>query len=120
MRTPSKRASSAVLWVAAVAGLPGLAAADTRCNFNPGWRLLVGDPRGAETPAFDDSSWKPVTLPRAWNEEDAFAKDSTTSAPALPYIGGRNEQADDLSTLHSPAAATQPGCNECPAELVLS
>ncbi|MFL6333138.1 MAG: DUF4982 domain-containing protein [Pyrinomonadaceae bacterium] len=44
-------------------------------NFNPGWRLYVGDPSGAEAPGFDDSSWKEVTLPRAWNEDDAFRKD---------------------------------------------
>src|SRR5215207_7180963 len=44
-------------------------------NFNPGWKLLVGDPAGAEAPGFDDSGWKGVTLPRAWNEDDAFRKD---------------------------------------------
>jgi beta-galactosidase len=44
-------------------------------NFNPGWRLFVGDPAGAEAPGFDDSAWKEVTLPRAWNEDDAFRKD---------------------------------------------
>lgn len=44
-------------------------------NFNPGWRLFVGDPAGAEQVDFDDSSWKPVTLPHAWNEDDAFRKD---------------------------------------------
>ncbi len=41
-------------------------------NFNPGWRMLVGDPVGAREAAFDDSAWKAVTLPRAWNEDDAF------------------------------------------------
>ena len=44
-------------------------------NFNPGWKLTVGDPAGAETPGFDDSAWKPVTLPHAWNEGDAFKQD---------------------------------------------
>ena len=44
-------------------------------NFNSGWKLFVGDPRGAEAPGFDDSAWKDVTLPRAWNEDDAFRKD---------------------------------------------
>jgi beta-galactosidase len=44
-------------------------------NFNPGWRLHVGDPAGAEAPGFDDSAWKPCTLPRAWNEDEAFKKD---------------------------------------------
>ena len=44
-------------------------------NFNPGWKLFVGDPAGAEAPGFDDSAWKDVTTPRAWNEDDAFRKD---------------------------------------------
>lgn len=44
-------------------------------DFNPGWLLYVGDPSGAKDPAFDDRAWKPVTLPRAWNEDDAFRKD---------------------------------------------
>lgn len=41
-------------------------------NFNPDWRLNVGDINGAEAPAFDDSQWKPVTLPRVFNEDEAF------------------------------------------------
>lgn len=41
-------------------------------NFNPGWKLFVGDPTNASLPAFDDSAWKPVTLPHAWNEDAAF------------------------------------------------
>src|SRR2546423_301143 len=41
-------------------------------NFNPDWKLLVGDPKGAEAAAFDDSKWTSVTLPHAWNEDSAF------------------------------------------------
>jgi len=41
-------------------------------NFNPGWKLFVGDPENAAAVDFDDSNWKPVTLPRAWNEDAAF------------------------------------------------
>lgn len=41
-------------------------------DFNPGWRLAVADPVGASEPGFDDTAWKPVTLPHAWNEDDAF------------------------------------------------
>jgi hypothetical protein len=44
-------------------------------NFNVGWKVLVGDPAGAEAKSFNDSSWKPVGLPYAWNEDDAFRKD---------------------------------------------
>ncbi len=41
-------------------------------NFNPGWKLFVGDPTNALAPEFDDAAWKPVTLPHAWNEDSAF------------------------------------------------
>jgi hypothetical protein len=44
-------------------------------DFNPGWKLVVGDPRDAARPGFDDGAWKPVSLPHAWNEDDAFRKD---------------------------------------------
>jgi beta-galactosidase len=50
-------------------------AARSLYDFNPGWKLLVGDPKEAAQLAFDDSAWKAVTLPRAWNEDDAFSKD---------------------------------------------
>ena len=41
-------------------------------DFDPGWRLQTGELPGAEAPAFNDSAWKPVTLPHAWNEDSAF------------------------------------------------
>jgi len=41
-------------------------------DFNRGWKLLAGDPPGAEAPGFDDGAWTDVTLPRAWNEDAAF------------------------------------------------
>ncbi len=44
-------------------------------NFNPGWKVFVGDAPGADKPAFNDEAWKQVTLPYAWNEDDAFKKD---------------------------------------------
>ena len=44
-------------------------------DFNPGWKLAVGDPADAARPGFDDSGWKAISLPRAWNEDDAFRKD---------------------------------------------
>ena len=43
-------------------------------NFNPGWKLKVGDVPGAEAASFNDSDWKDVTTPYAWNESDAFRK----------------------------------------------
>jgi hypothetical protein len=41
-------------------------------NFNSEWKLFVGDASGAQEARFDDSAWKPVTLPHAWNEDAAF------------------------------------------------
>lgn len=32
-------------------------------NFNPGWRFYRGDAKGAEDPAFNDSSWEIVSTP---------------------------------------------------------
>ena len=46
-----------------------------KLNFNPEWKLYFGDGSGWENPGFDDSSWKQVTLPHAFNEDDAFCKD---------------------------------------------
>ncbi|USQ94122.1 DUF4982 domain-containing protein [Caulobacter sp. RL271] len=44
-------------------------------TFNDGWRMATGEIAGAEAPGFDDAAWKPVTLPRAYNEDDAFRVD---------------------------------------------
>jgi hypothetical protein len=43
-------------------------------NFNSNWKVFVGDPKGADSVSYDDSNWKIVTLPYAWNEDDAFRK----------------------------------------------
>jgi beta-galactosidase len=44
-------------------------------NFNPGWKVFVGDDPAASRNDFDDHGWKNVTLPYAWNEDEAFRKD---------------------------------------------
>lgn len=65
------------LFVAALLGLalsPIVRADRAVFNFDADWRLQVGEAPGAEAEKFDDSSWKPVTLPRAWNEDDAFLR----------------------------------------------
>jgi beta-galactosidase len=45
-----------------------------RYNFNPGWLLHTGDIGGADAAPFDDASWQSITLPHAFNEDDAFKK----------------------------------------------
>lgn len=44
-------------------------------NLNPGWRMTTGDIKGAQQPGFDDAKWQTVTLPNAFNEKQAFARD---------------------------------------------
>lgn len=45
-----------------------------RFSFNADWKLHIGDMTGAEQTSFDDGEWKAITLPHAWNEDEAFAK----------------------------------------------
>ena len=46
-----------------------------KLNFNADWRLEVGDFPTAVNADFDDTSWKPVTLPYAFNGDEAFKLD---------------------------------------------
>ncbi len=46
-----------------------------KLNFNADWRLCVGDFAEAAKPEFDDSQWQQVTLPYAFNGDEAFRKD---------------------------------------------
>ncbi|MHB9056702.1 MAG: DUF4982 domain-containing protein [Paludibacteraceae bacterium] len=41
-------------------------------NFNSDWLLKIGDVKGAEIAKFDDKNWNKVTLPAAFNEDEAF------------------------------------------------
>ena len=47
----------------------------TKMNFNAEWRLEIGDFQEAAKADFDDSHWLPVTLPYAFNGQEAFKKD---------------------------------------------
>ncbi|MCR5130675.1 MAG: DUF4982 domain-containing protein [Prevotella sp.] len=46
-----------------------------KLNFNADWLLCVGDLKGADTPDFADDDWRHVTLPYAFNGDEAFRKD---------------------------------------------
>ena len=46
-----------------------------KLNFNADWRLCVGDYPEAINVAFDDDRWQQVTLPYAFNGDEAFRKD---------------------------------------------
>ncbi|MEV4778714.1 glycoside hydrolase family 2 protein [Burkholderia sp. LMU1-1-1.1] len=58
-------------------------------NFNPDWRLAVADPADAAQASFDDQAWKRVTLPRAWNEDDAFGKDIVDQSTGVAWYRKR-------------------------------
>ena len=47
----------------------------TKYNFNSDWKVFTGDDPDASAINFNDAGWKKVTLPYAWNEDDAFKKD---------------------------------------------
>lgn len=47
----------------------------TKNNFNSDWKVFTGDDKEASSTNFNDGQWKKVTLPYAWNEDDAFKKD---------------------------------------------
>ena len=49
------------------------AMAGGRFNFNAGWKVQVGNEPKASGTKYDDSAWKTVTLPYAFNAEEAFA-----------------------------------------------
>ena len=56
-----------------------------KINFNADWRLCLGDVAEASTPEFDDSAWKPVTLPYAFNGDEAFRKDIVDLADTIVW-----------------------------------
>src|SRR5438067_2717576 len=70
---------------AAVAYVP-LGSHRAKYNFNANWKVLVGDPAGAAAIGFDDSSWKSVTTPYAWNEDDAFKRDIKALSTGIAWF----------------------------------
>lgn len=66
-----KRTFSLIL--AFMLAITGLQAAERhRYNFNSAWKLSLGDDKNAMQANHNDSRWKTVTLPRAFNEDEAF------------------------------------------------
>ncbi len=55
-----------------IAGFSQIGSPRLKYNFNSDWKIKIGDTTRAEKTDFDDASWKPVALPYAWNEDDAF------------------------------------------------
>ena len=53
------------------------ATARQQLNFNAGWELHIGDVEAAPTGGGEGAGWQPVTLPYAFNGDEAFRKDIT-------------------------------------------
>ncbi|UOQ51129.1 beta-galactosidase GalB [Hymenobacter cellulosivorans] len=53
-------------------------------SFNKGWKFYLGDNAQAKEAAFDDASWRPLTLPHDWSIEGKFDEKN----PAKPEGGG--------------------------------
>jgi len=67
----------AALSVLAVLALAAPAAAQRqRFSMDPGWRFTLGDPAGAERPAFDDRGWRRLDLPHDWSIEGTPREDA--------------------------------------------
>lgn len=58
-----------------VAAAPA-AAQRQRLSMDPGWRFTLGDPAGAERPAFDDRQWRGLDLPHDWSIEGTPRQDA--------------------------------------------
>jgi beta-galactosidase len=57
--------------------------------FNDDWRMATGEIAGAEKAELDDGAWSPVTLPRAFNEDQAFRDASTDQKEAVIWYRKR-------------------------------
>jgi len=65
-----------------------------------GWKFFLGDPSGAEAPAFPDSSWRTVDLPHDWSIESKPDKDNPSAAGGGFFAGGTGWY---RKTFHAPA-----------------
>lgn len=64
-----------LLFLLTFIGISQIAAASAvrdKYNFNSEWLLYVGDIPEAKEVRFQDTDWKKVTLPRPFNEDEAF------------------------------------------------
>lgn len=57
------------------------------CSINQNWRFFLGDVPDAWKKDYDDSGWRPVTLPHDWAVEGEFSREYSSGTGYLP--GGR-------------------------------
>ncbi len=52
----------------------------TELSADAGWKFFLGDPAGADSPTFDDHSWRTLTLPHDWSIEGTPAEKNPTGS----------------------------------------
>ncbi len=60
---------------------------ERRILFTNDWRFFKGEAAGAETPGFNDSSWRELALPHDWAIEGPFEKQHDPNTGGLPISG---------------------------------
>jgi beta-galactosidase len=73
------KAGVASAWNLDLSALPGSAMPaqpERRSNFDSQWKFVKGDPQGAQTPEFNDASWRTLDLPHDWSIEGPFSEDA--------------------------------------------
>ncbi|MBC7784245.1 MAG: glycoside hydrolase family 2 protein [Burkholderiales bacterium] len=68
----------------------GSAASESRVitSLDPQWRFALGDLKGAEAPAFDDSQWRKLDVPHDWSIEGPFDQNNPTRGAGAFLPGG--------------------------------
>ncbi len=54
-------------------------------SFDEQWRFLKGDPKAADNPTFNDSSWRQLNVPHDWSIEGPFSEKNSTG-PGGAYL----------------------------------
>ena len=78
---------TAFIALASVSAAAYTVPANNRVKFNIdiGWKLNVGDVTGAQAATFNDASWKTISLPYSWNQDDAFAVKSGSVSQGIAW-----------------------------------
>ncbi|MDE6692314.1 MAG: DUF4982 domain-containing protein [Muribaculaceae bacterium] len=90
-----KKAFITATAVAALGLAAVYAAPRNKYNFNSRWLLSVGDTPQAAAPDFDDSRWQSVSVPRAFNEDEAFLKEIHSHSDTVMWYR-KHFRVDDL------------------------
>ena len=60
------------LLIGVVTGIRAEAASRQRLSMDSDWKFTPGDPKDAETTAFNDSGWRTLDVPHDWSIEGPF------------------------------------------------